>query len=50
VFVLIQYVVDVVVVAHAPSPKDSPDMTIPMIKSNFGFVVVSYLFLSSIIC
>jgi hypothetical protein len=38
----------VIVAAHAPSPKDTAVMAIPMIKSNFGFVidVVSYLFLS----
>jgi hypothetical protein len=40
----------VIVAAHAPSPKDTPAMAIPMIKSSFGFViVVSYLFLSLII-
>ena len=38
----------VIVAAHAPSPKDTPAMAIPMIKSSFGFVivVVSCLFLS----
>jgi hypothetical protein len=38
----------VIVAAHAPSPKDTPAMAIPMIKSSFGvvIVVVSYLFLS----
>jgi hypothetical protein len=37
----------VIVAAHAPSPKDTPAMAIPMIKSSFGFVivVVSYLYL-----
>jgi hypothetical protein len=40
----------VIVVAHAPSPKDTAVMAIPIIKSSFGFViVVSYLFLSLII-
>jgi hypothetical protein len=44
----------VIVAAHAPSPKDTPAMTIPMIKSSFGFVivvvVVSYLLFLSLIC
>jgi hypothetical protein len=37
----------VIVAAHAPSPKDTAAMAIPMIKSSFGFVivVVSYLYL-----
>jgi hypothetical protein len=38
----------VIVAAHAPSPKVTPVMAIPMIKSSFGFdivVVISYLFL-----
>jgi hypothetical protein len=40
----------VIVAAHAPSPKDTPAMAIPMIKSSFGFViVVSYLYLFLII-
>ena len=30
----------VIVAAHAPSPKDTPAMDIPMIKSSFGFVIV----------
>ena len=30
----------VIVAAHAPSPNDTPAMTIPMIKSSFGFVIV----------
>jgi hypothetical protein len=44
----------VIVAAHAPSPKDTPAMAIPMIKSSFGFVmvvvVVSYLLFLSLIC
>jgi hypothetical protein len=35
-----------IMLLHAPSPNDTPAMTIPMIKSSFGFVIiVSYLFL-----
>ena len=30
----------VIVASHAPSPKDTPAMAIPMIKSSFGFVIV----------
>jgi hypothetical protein len=30
----------VIVAAHAPSPKDTAAMAIPMIKSSFGFVIV----------
>jgi hypothetical protein len=40
---------EVIVAAHAPSPKDTAVMAIPMIKSSFGFVIVPYnLFLSLI--
>ena len=38
---------------YTPSPKDTPAMAIPMIKSSFGFVivvVVSYLLFLSLIC
>jgi hypothetical protein len=42
---VVDVVVDVVVAVDIPSPKDTPAMAIPMIKSSFGFViVVSYLF------
>jgi len=42
----------VIVAAHAPSPKDTAAMAIPMIKSSFGFVivVVSYLLFLSLVC
>ena len=40
----------VIVAAHAPSPKDTPTMTIPLIKSSFGFVIIvsysSYYYVS----
>jgi len=40
----------VIVAAHAPSPKVTPAMTIPMIKSSFGFVIIvsysSYYYVS----
>jgi hypothetical protein len=38
----------VIVAAHAPSPKDTAAIAIPMIKSSFGFVIVvfvSYLYI-----
>jgi hypothetical protein len=42
----------VIVAAHAPSPKDTPAIAIPMIKSSFGFVivVVSYLLFLFLLC
>ena len=30
----------VIVAAHAPSPKDTPAIAIPVIKISFGFVIV----------
>jgi hypothetical protein len=48
-WIILMLVGAVIVAAHAPSPKDAPAITIPMIKSSFGFVivVVSYLLLLS---
>jgi len=41
-----------IMLLHAPSPKDTPAMAIPMIKSFLGFVivVVSYLLFLSLLC
>ena len=51
-WIILMLVGAVIVAAHAPSPKDTPAMTIPMIKSSFGFVivVVSYLLFHSLLC
>jgi hypothetical protein len=39
-WIILMLVGAVIVAAHAPSPKDTPAMAIPMIKSSFGFVIV----------